>query len=186
MIESLWAGWRIRYLSALAPKVASNNAEESSEESSTDHGSTQSVFTRILKSGLSDEETYIVHRGERVFAILNAYPYSAGHLMVLPYREVANLEDLTHQETEELWSTVTTCCRAIRTEYSAPGINVGINMGAASGGSVDEHLHVHIVPRWVGDSNFLTATANAKAIPEALDVSATRLRRAILDTLNKS
>ena len=104
--------------------------------------------------------------------------------MVLPYREVRNLDDLSQDETDELWSTVTLACRALRAEYSAPGLNVGINMGPASGGSIDEHLHVHVVPRWVGDSNFLTVTANAKAMPEALDLTATRLRSAILATLN--
>ena len=171
MIDNLWAGWRNRYLSDLPTKSATDSLEGS-------------VFTRILNSGLSDDETYIVHRGERVFAILNAYPYCTGHLMVLPYREVRNLDDLSQDETEELWSTVTLACRALRSEYSAPGLNVGINMGPASGGSIDEHLHVHVVPRWVGDSNFLTVTANAKAMPEALDLTATRLRRAILATLN--
>ncbi|MFZ9565454.1 MAG: HIT family protein [Ilumatobacteraceae bacterium] len=173
MIDNLWAGWRNRYLSSLLSDTGTVSSEGS-------------VFTRILESGLSDDDTYIVYRGTRVFVILNAYPYCTGHLMVLPYREVRNLDDLDPDETGELWSMVTVACRAIRAEYSASGMNVGINMGSASGGSIDEHLHVHVVPRWVGDSNFLATTANTKAMPEALDITATRLRRAILATLEAS
>jgi ATP adenylyltransferase len=168
MIENLWAGWRGRYLSSLPDQRESPDGP--------------SVFCRILESGLTDEETFIVHRSDSVFVILNAYPYSVGHTMVLPYRQVANLDDLSPEETGDLWSTVTAVCRAVRREYAPHGINVGINMGAASGGSVNEHLHVHVVPRWRGDSNFLTSTANAKAIPEALDVTAARLRGAMRDT----
>jgi ATP adenylyltransferase len=169
MIENLWAGWRGEYLSSLP-------------ESNPESNPGASVFARILDSGLSDEETYIVHRSTNVFVILNAYPYSVGHTLVLPYRQVADLVDLTAEETTELWNTVSVVCRAVRREYAPHGINVGINMGAASGGSVNEHLHVHVVPRWHGDSNFLTTTANAKAIPEALDVTAARLRSALSDS----
>lgn len=166
MIDNLWAGWRQEYLASTRGNFDSS-----------------SVFTRILESGLSDEESYIVHRGSHVFVILNAYPYATGHLMVLPYRQVASLEELNADETTELWSTVTWACRAVRREYSAPGINVGINMGPAAGGSVNEHLHVHVVPRWVGDTNFLTAIANTKAMPEALSTTATRLRQAFASTV---
>lgn len=167
MIEALWAGWRGRYLASLDGGPGSHDESEAS------------VFSRILTSGLPDEETHIVHRSSHVFAILNAYPYSVGHCMVLPYRQVADLDQLTEHETVDLWSTVTDVCRAIRREFAPHGLNVGINMGAASGGSVNEHLHVHVVPRWLGDSNFLAATANAKAIPEPLDVTAARVRNAL-------
>jgi len=175
MIENLWAGWRGRYLSSLS-KRSSNEASDARES-----GSDPSIFTAILRSGLPDEETYIVRRSDRVFVILNAYPYAVGHTMVLPYRQVADLDDLSPDESHDLWHTVTIVCRAIRREYAPEGINVGLNMGPASGGSVNEHLHVHVVPRWTGDTNFLAVTANAKAIPEALDVTAARLRAALRD-----
>jgi ATP adenylyltransferase len=137
-----------------------------------------SVFTRILQSGLPDEETHIVHRGMTVFAILNAYPYSTAHTMVLPYSEMAALKDLTADEHTELWATVTDAVRAVKAAYSPEGLNVGLNLGRPAGGSVSQHLHVHVVPRWTGDSNFMTATANTRTIPEALPATAARLRAA--------
>ena len=127
---------------------------------------------------MSDEQCYIVHRGEKVFAIMNAFPYTSGHLLVVPYREVAELEDLSHDETSELWATVTTGVKVLKSVYKPEAMNVGINLGAAAGGSIAQHLHVHIVGRWGGDTNFMVTTANTKILPEALDVSADRIRKA--------
>jgi ATP adenylyltransferase len=110
--------------------------------------------------------------------VLNAFPYTSGHLMVLPYREVADLDSLTPDEATELWSTVTDAVRAVRGAYRPGGINVGINMGRAAGGSVSEHLHVHVVPRWNGDGNFMTSVAEARTLPEPLSLSASKLREA--------
>jgi ATP adenylyltransferase len=107
---------------------------------------------------------------------MNAFPYTSGHLMVLPYREVAELDALSAPETAELWATVTDAVTALRAAYRPEGVNVGINLGRAAGGSVSQHLHVHVVPRWVGDVNFMTVVANTRTLPEALDDSATRLR----------
>ena len=140
--------------------------------------SDQSVFTQILNSDLSDEQCYIVHRGEKVFAIMNAFPYTSGHLLVVPYREVAELEDLSQDETSELWATVTDAVKVLKSVYKPEAMNVGINLGAAAGGSIAQHLHVHIVGRWGGDTNFMVTTANTKIWPEALDVSADRIRKA--------
>ena len=127
---------------------------------------------------MSDEQCYIVHRGEKVFAIMNAFPYTSGHLLVVPYREVAELEDLTQDETSELWATVTDAVKGLKSVYKPEAMNVGINLGAAAGGSIAQHLHVHIVGRWGGDTNFMVTTANTKILPEALDVSASRIRSA--------
>ena len=127
---------------------------------------------------MSDEQCYIVHRGEKVFAIMNAFPYTSGHLLVVPYREVAELEDLSQDETSELWATVTDAVRVLKSVYKPEAMNVGINLGAAAGGSIAQHLHVHIVGRWGGDTNFMVTTANTKILPEALDVSADRIRKA--------
>jgi ATP adenylyltransferase len=165
VLERLWNGWRSSYVSSLPPP------EEEPDGVS-------SVFTRILTSGLSDEEAHIVHRGDTVFAILNAYPYATAHTLVLPYREIPGLEDLTPDEHVELWATVTDAVRAIKAAYRPEGVNVGLNLGRPAGGSVAQHLHVHVVPRWTGDSNFMTATANTRTLPEALPDTAARLRAA--------
>ena len=127
---------------------------------------------------MSDEQCYIVHRGEKVFAIMNAFPYTSGHLLVVPYREVAELENLSQDETSELWATVTDAVKVLKSVYKPEAMNVGINLGAAAGGSIAQHLHVHIVGRWGGDTNFMVTTANTKILPEALDVSADRIRKA--------
>jgi ATP adenylyltransferase len=142
------------------------------------HSEGKSVFTQILESGLPDEETFIVHRGQYVFAIMNAYPYSVGHLMVLPMRQISNLAELTAEESLELWGTVSHASEVLKSEYEPHGLNVGINLGPAAGGSVSEHLHVHIVPRWRGDANFMTSVANAKTISEPLNETAARIRQA--------
>lgn len=160
-MDRIWNGWRARYVS------------EAGERSLAPEGS---VFTQILASGVSDEEANIITRGEHTFVILNAFPYTSGHLMVLPYREVADLDALTIEETAELWATVTVAVRAVKQAYSPGGVNVGINMGRAAGGSISEHLHVHVVPRWNGDGNFMTSVAEARTLPEPLSFSAQKLR----------
>jgi ATP adenylyltransferase len=166
VIDALWTGWRSQYLSSL-PKPFEGSRSEG-----------RSIFAQILESGLTDDETFIVHRGELVFAILNAYPYAVGHLMVLPKRQIASLTELTPDESLELWSTVTHASEVLKSEYKPHGLNVGLNLGPAAGGSVSEHLHVHIVPRWSGDANFMTTVANAKTISEPLIETAARIRHA--------
>jgi len=163
--EQLWNGWRSHYVQGV-PKASEPLRDG------------QSVFTAILESDETDEETHIVHRGSRCFAILNAFPYASGHLLVLPFRQVGDLCDLSPAESAELWSLVTDATVAVRAAFSPEGVNVGINMGRAAGGSIAEHLHVHVVPRWVGDSNFMTSIANTRTLPVALDETAERLRRA--------
>jgi ATP adenylyltransferase len=160
--ERLWNGWRAAYV---------GSAGEGNGES-------VSIFTAMLRSGLTDEQANIVHRGALVFAVLNAFPYATGHTLVVPYREVADLTDLTPDEASELWATVTDAVRAVRAAYHPGGVNVGINLGKPAGGSVSEHVHVHVVPRWVGDGNFMTAIANTRTLPEALSDTAAKLRAA--------
>lgn len=162
-LDRIWNGWRSQYVNDAGAREA---------------GGAGSVFTQILASSLDDMVTHIVHRGAHTFAILNAFPYTSGHLMVLPYREISNLEDLSSDESDELWPTVTSAVRAVKAAYSPGGVNVGINMGRAAGGSISEHLHVHVVPRWSGDGNFMTALAEARTLPEPLSFSASKLRAA--------
>lgn len=164
MLERLWNGWRAQYV----------------QRDTKSQPTSQSVFTEILNSGLPDDESHIVHRGPLCFVILNAFPYSPGHLLVLPYREVGDLELLTPEETVEIWSTVTMGVRVLKDEYHPQGINVGINLGQVAGGSIAQHLHVHIVPRWGGDTNFMVSVASTKILPEALDITSQRIRKAWL------
>jgi ATP adenylyltransferase len=166
-LAHLWAGWRTAYVEG----VASGSEESAGSDS-------DSVFTRILRSGLPDAETHIVWRGPTCFVICNAFPYTNGHVLVMPYREVSELSLLTADEHTELWRTVTDTVTAITAAYGPDGINVGMNLGRAAGAGVPGHLHVHVLPRWVGDTNSLTAVAETRVLPETLSSSASRLRAA--------
>ena len=159
-LDRIWNGWRSQYVNELGDKPLGEG----------------SVFTQILAAGLTDDEAHIIRRGVHTFVILNAFPYTSGHCMVLPYREVGNLEDLTPDEAAKLWPTVIDAVRAVKAAYRPGGVNVGINLGRPAGGSISEHLHVHVVPRWTGDGNFMTAVAEARTLPEPLSLSAAKLR----------
>ena len=169
MLERIWSGWRSTYVTG-AP------VRNESETPDTESGVTGSVFTRLLNSGAPDTETYIVHRSATCFALCNLFPYASGHLLVVPYREVADLDGLTPEETSDLWGTVTEAVRVVRSVYRPDGLNVGLNLGRPAGGSVPDHLHVHVVPRWTGDSNFMAAISNTQNLPEALVDTAAKLR----------
>jgi ATP adenylyltransferase len=164
MLERIWSGWRSSYVSATPVRSGADPAEPGS------------VFTRLLRSGVPDTETHIVHRGETCFVIVNLFPYTTGHVLVVPYREVADLDGLTADETVDLWANVTDSVRVLRSVYSPDGMNVGLNLGRPAGGSVPDHLHVHVVPRWTGDSNFMSAISNTQTLPEALVDTDAKLR----------
>jgi ATP adenylyltransferase len=169
VLDRLWNGWRAAYVSGSAGNAGSPETADVGEGS---------VFTQILDCGLDDTETNIVHRGRTCFVIMNAFPYTSGHVMVLPYRELADLQQLTPAEFSELWETVADAVVALERAYRPDGLNVGLNLGRAAGGSVSGHLHVHVVPRWGGDSNFMTAVANTRTLPEAISDSAAKIRAA--------
>jgi ATP adenylyltransferase len=122
----------------------------------------------ILDSNLPDEETFIVWRGEECFAVMNLHPYTSGHVMVLPKRAVAELADLTDNESAELWEGVRAAVAAVTAAFSPHGINVGANLGRGAGAGIPDHLHIHVVPRWDGDTNFMTTIANTRVLPEAM------------------
>jgi ATP adenylyltransferase len=164
----LWAGWRTEYIARVS--------EDSSELKRDGDG--RSLFERILGSGLPDDESFVVHRGRLSAVVLNAYPYGSGHMLVLPVRAVADLTDLTGDETVDLWATVTDAVVAARGAYSPDGVNVGLNLGAAAGAGVPDHLHVHVLPRWSADSNFMTSIAEARVLPEPLATTYEKLRAA--------
>lgn len=117
----------------------------------------------------SDEDGLVVARGERVYVMLNLHPYNPGHLMVLPYRHVADLEALSREERAELMEMTTQAVAAVRTVAQPHAFNVGLNLGSAAGGSLADHLHQHVVPRWAGDANFITVVSGTKILPQLLE-----------------
>jgi len=149
-------------------------SDNDEEQTATDVGE-QTLFEAIEASGLPDEETFVVHRGAKCLALLNAYPYTSGHLLVVPRRAVAALAELTEDEHAALWSTVRDAVAAVEAAYLPGGVNVGLNQGAAAGAGVPGHLHVHVLPRWSGDTNFMTTTAGTRVLPEALGETWRRL-----------
>ncbi len=162
-MDRMWAGWRSSYVAAAGNGALAGEG---------------SVFRRILDSGLPDDETHVVWRGDLVFAILNAFPYTSGHLLVMPYREVGELESLTPEEERELWASVRAAVLAVKAAYSPQGVNVGLNLGEAAGAGIPSHLHVHVLPRWNADSNFMTSVAEVRVLPESLGDSWAKLRAA--------
>jgi ATP adenylyltransferase len=167
-IDHLWAGWRSAYIESVTDPTPAHEAVPAGS----------SLFEQILTSGVPDDEAYVVHRGERCSVLLNAYPYTNGHLLVLPNRVVPELSDLTDDELLELWSVVRDAVSALRVAYRCDGVNVGMNLGQAAGAGLPEHLHVHVLPRWHGDTNFMTAVAETRVLPEPLGTTWTKLRAA--------
>ena len=141
-----------------------------------DAGAEGCPFCRI--PNMSDEDGLVVARGDEVYVVLNLHPYNPGHLMVLPYRHVADLEELTSAEAGELVSFTQDAVRAMRRVAAPHAFNVGMNLGAVAGGSLAEHLHQHVVPRWGGDANFITVVGQTKVIPQLLAETRTLLAEA--------
>ncbi len=167
-LDRLWAGWRSPYIEHVGEDPTPLRPDEAG----------RSLFERILDSGLPDDQAYILWRGRTCFALLNAYPYGTGHLMVMPRRAVADLEALEADEAAELWAGVTDAVVAIKAAYGPDGVNIGMNLGAGSGAGVPDHLHVHVLPRWLADTNFMTAVAETRVLPEPLGISWEKLRAA--------
>jgi ATP adenylyltransferase len=151
-LQRLWTPYRMTYLAEAPMK--------------RDSGKTEEPFSDIPQ--LPDEEGLVVARGELVYAVLNLYPYNPGHLMVVPYRRVSELEDLSDAESAELMAFIQKAIRVIKNVSRPHGFNVGLNLGTSAGGSLAEHLHVHVVPRWGGDANFITIVGGSKVIPQLL------------------
>ena len=156
-MEPLHAPWRIEYILAPKPELA------------------ESLFTRIAQSN-DDEANYVIARDRTCFAVLNTYPYTGGHLMTVPYKQVADLNDLTDEELTDLWKLTRRCVNALTRLMKPEGFNIGINLGRAAGAGVTEHLHIHVVPRWNGDTNFMPVVANTGVMPQALKEVAAKLR----------
>ena len=150
-LQRLWTPHRMTYIADAVKAGAATSSEP---------------FTDI--PNMSDEDGLVVARGELVYAVLNLYPYNPGHLMVVPYRRVAELENLTEAESAELMTFTQKAIRVMKAVSRPHGFNVGLNLGTSAGGSLSEHLHMHVVPRWGGDANFITVIGDSKVIPQLL------------------
>lgn len=162
----MWSPWR------------SVHIERSTNNNDSDEQEGPSLFARLAAED-DDAENLILWRGEHVFVIMNRYPYNNGHLMVVPFREVADYEALTTEEQIAIAHTLERAIRWLKQALNPEGFNVGMNLGAAAGAGIPRHLHVHIVPRWSGDTNFMPAIGEVKVIPEALHATYAKLRAAI-------
>lgn len=155
-MDNLWSPWRMKYISG-----DSNPAGEC-------------VFCSAPKIQDSPKNL-VVHRGEKAYAILNRYPYTTGHLMIVPFLHVPSIEDLTPATRAELMELVSQALGVLREVYHTDGFNVGINMGSAAGAGITEHAHIHIVPRWGGDTNFMSTIGETRVLPEELEESFKRI-----------
>ena len=166
MVDRMWAGWRL-------PAMRADREAESRDD---DDGGGATLFDRIRASDRPDYETFVLDRRERVFVLLNRYPYSTGHILVVPNRPVENLEDLEPDEAHDLWDAVRDAVVAVKKAFHPDGVNVGLNLGDGAGPSVPDHVHVHVLPRWKADTNFMTALADVRVLPVTLHDSWEALR----------
>ena len=155
-MERLWSPWRMQYLAA---------------SGDDDGGCFLCAAARPV-----EDDAGVLHRGESAYVILNAFPYNTGHVMVAPVRHVGELDALEQSERAEIMELTTRTVAVVRAAMGAHGFNVGMNLGRAAGAGVPGHLHVHVVPRWGGDTNFMPVVAQTKVLPEMLEETAAKLR----------
>ncbi len=149
-MRRIWAPWRIDYIRNEKPR--------------------ECIFCRKLRED-RDAENYILFRGRSNFVLLNLYPYNPGHLMVAPHRHLSDLQDLTEDELLEHFDLVRKSVKALREEYKPQGFNIGLNLGRTAGAGIEDHVHTHVIPRWNGDTNFVTVVSDIRVIPHALDAT---------------
>jgi ATP adenylyltransferase len=154
--QRLWAPWRMQYV------------QGGSKESGC-------IFCLAAEAG-DDEHRHVLHRGERCLVMLNAFPYNSGHLMVSPHRHTPSIEHLDPQELLELMTLTQRALRAVRETYGPDGFNLGVNEGEIAGAGFAGHVHLHVVPRWAADNNFMPVTADTRVLPQSLEDSYAQLR----------
>jgi ATP adenylyltransferase len=157
-MDYLWSPWRYQYVSAAAPPG-------------------ECIFCAKIAED-KDEQNFIVHRARWNFVILNIYPYTCGHLMVVPYEHVATLEDARSETLAELIQLTRLAERHLRSIYRPRGLNLGMNIGESAGAGVAGHIHMHVVPRWPADANFMTVVGETRVLPEDLQTTYVKLRAA--------
>ncbi len=162
-LDRVWAGWRSAYIETVGSNEPATGAE--------------GCLLCSLAAG-DPEEMLVLTRTEHAFAVMNAYPYTSGHLMVAPLRHEATLAGLSRDEAAAVMALTQDATAAVDAAYTPQGINVGVNVGRAAGAGIPGHVHVHALPRWNGDTNFMTAVAEARVLPESLRASYDKLRAA--------
>ena len=162
-MDVLWSPWRYDYI-------------KSGESKETSAANNECVFCTILNNPATDEEKFILHRAGFNFVILNIYPYISGHLMIVPYAHLADLDEAAKETTDEMMDLTKKCQSILREVYCPDGINLGMNLGKAAGAGVASHFHLHILPRWIGDANFMTAIGQTRTIPEDLRTTYDKLK----------
>lgn len=165
-VDQLWAGWRAEYVMKAADDSRMRRSGEDAPQ--------------CLLCALKDEgpDHYVVARSELFFVVMNLYPYSNGHLMVVPNEHHQYLDDFSDEVRNDLIKATNSATTILREIYNPDGINVGINMGEAAGAGVPGHLHIHVLPRWIADAGFITTVANTRTLPETLESSYSRIRDA--------
>jgi len=153
-LDHLWSPWRLEYVISKKPEGC--------------------VF--CLSAAASADAELVIHHGQLAYVILNLYPYNNGHLMVVPYRHESSLAALTHEEMNEVGLLTQLGEKELREAYQLEGINVGVNLGRPAGAGIEEHVHLHMVPRWNGDTNFMTVVGRTRVLPEEIAAAAARLR----------
>ena len=123
-----------------------------------------------------DEKNFVLHRGEHAFVVLNLYPYITGHLMIVPYVHTSEFDSVAKEISDEMMDLAKRAQTALRQVYSPSGFNMGMNLGSAAGAGIADHLHIHMLPRWSGDTNFMTTVGESRVIPEALEATYAKLR----------
>lgn len=162
MPERLWAPWRLEYI----------------EKASKDPGGEGCIFVDLPRQE-DDRKNLILFRGKTAFVMLNAFPYTNGHLMVAPYKHTSNMSDLSDEELLEVNQLVSKCLQWIKKAYGPDGFNIGVNLGKVAGAGIPDHIHWHIVPRWEGDTNFMTTVGEVRVLPQSLEESWERLRKEV-------
>ena len=157
-MEALHAPWRIEYI--LGPKSLQGKA---------------SIFTTIGQSN-DDEANYVIARTQYSYAVLNTHPYNGGHVLIVPYKQVTDFDELTDEENLDLIKLMQSVKRSLIETMKPDGFNIGVNLGKSAGAGIKEHLHIHVVPRWNGDTNFMPVTSQTTVLPEALKETAAKLR----------
>ncbi len=148
-MQTLWAPWRIDYILSEKP--------------------TGCIFCEKLSDAATDEQDFVLYRGQSAFVLMNIYPYNNGHLMVAPYAHVPSLTALPPDQLAEVFLLTQQCETVLRRTFQPEGFNIGMNLGKVAGAGIETHLHVHIVPRWNGDTNYMTAISSVRVIPQALE-----------------
>jgi ATP adenylyltransferase len=156
-MEHIWSPWRYRYVASLDRPAGC-------------------VFCRALEGG-DDRAALILHRGQSNYVILNLFPYTSGHLMIVPYSHIASLADADEATTAEMMELAKQAQKAVESEYRPDGFNIGLNLGRAAGAGVAEHLHLHVVARWSGDANFLSVIGETRVLPEEVETTYQRLKK---------